>query len=150
MDIPTLDPLESAPHLHKGLGTIDELLDHYFAKNDPQRGSNDNDESLWHSLTRTRREVLSLYFDILRALRFFIWPDARWVLWREVLRESVRKEFEEARFETNQVVMRLLRRLSGAREGDELIGLWSGFSCYSSLLTLLRYLSPQCNAIEFN
>jgi Complex 1 protein (LYR family) len=95
--------------LHEGPDTIDELLDRHLAKKDPQRGSNDDDESLRRSLTSTRREVLSLYRDVLRASRFFTWPDARGVPWREVLRENARKEFEEARFETDpEVVARLL------------------------------------------
>lgn len=60
-------------------------------------------------LTSTRREALSLYRDILRATRFFVWPDHRGVPWRDVLRENARKEFEEARFESDpEVVTRLL------------------------------------------
>ncbi|MBA0625521.1 hypothetical protein Godav_003308 [Gossypium davidsonii] len=38
-----------------------------------------------------------------------MWPDSRGVLWRDILRENVRKEFEEARFEKDpEVVTRLL------------------------------------------
>ncbi|KAM2065782.1 hypothetical protein EV2_043538 [Malus domestica] len=38
-----------------------------------------------------------------------MWPDSRGVLWRDVLRENARKEFEEARFETDpEVITRLL------------------------------------------
>lgn len=38
-----------------------------------------------------------------------MWADSRGVLWRDVLRENARKEFEEARFETDpEVVTRLL------------------------------------------
>lgn len=60
-------------------------------------------------LTSTRREALSLYRDILRATRFFMWPDSRGVLWRDVLRENARKEFEEARFEKDpEIITRLL------------------------------------------
>ncbi|RZS24784.1 hypothetical protein BHM03_00057892 [Ensete ventricosum] len=45
----------------------------------------------------------------LGASRFFAWPDARGVPWREVLRENARREFEEARFERDpEVVTRLL------------------------------------------
>ena len=41
--------------------------------------------------------------------RFFIWPDSRGVLWRDILRENARKEFEDARFETDpEIVTRLL------------------------------------------
>ncbi|KAK8278371.1 hypothetical protein V6Z12_D09G038900 [Gossypium hirsutum] len=38
-----------------------------------------------------------------------MWPDSRGVLWRDILRENARKEFEEARFEKDpEVVTRLL------------------------------------------
>jgi len=60
-------------------------------------------------LTSTRREALSLYRDILRASRFFTWNDTKGVLWRDLLRDSARKEFELARFETDpEIVTRLL------------------------------------------
>ncbi|CAG7893653.1 unnamed protein product [Brassica rapa] len=50
-----------------------------------------------------------LYRDILRATRFYTWTDSRGVLWRDVLRENARKEFEAARFETDpEVITRLL------------------------------------------
>ncbi|RWW00366.1 hypothetical protein GW17_00036677 [Ensete ventricosum] len=92
--------------LHEGPDTIDELLDRHLVKKSP----NDNDElASQRRLTSTRREVLSLYRDVLRASRFFAWPDARGVPWREVLRENARREFEEARFERDpEVVARLL------------------------------------------
>ncbi|XP_051139130.1 uncharacterized protein LOC127256938 [Andrographis paniculata] len=98
--------------LHEGPDTIDELLDRHLAKNDKKVFDDDDDEN--ESLTRrrltsTRREALSLYRDIIRATRFFTWPDSRGVLWRDVLRENARKEFEEARFEKDpEVVTRLL------------------------------------------
>ena len=60
-------------------------------------------------LTSTRREALSLYRDILGASRFFTWTDSRGFLWRDILRENARKEFEAARFETDpDIVTRLL------------------------------------------
>ncbi|KAF2297987.1 hypothetical protein GH714_006854 [Hevea brasiliensis] len=38
-----------------------------------------------------------------------MWPDSRGVLWRDVLQENARKEFEEARFEKDpEIVTRLL------------------------------------------
>ncbi|MBA0739422.1 hypothetical protein Gogos_012699 [Gossypium gossypioides] len=38
-----------------------------------------------------------------------MWPNSRGVLWRDILRENERKEFEEARFEKDsKVVTRLL------------------------------------------
>lgn len=102
--------LSISRRIHEGPDTIDELLDRHLAKKDPKRGADDDDDdSLRRSLTSTRREALSLYRDVLRASRFFTWPDSRGVPWREVLRENARKEFEEARFETDpEVVTRLL------------------------------------------
>jgi hypothetical protein len=68
-------------------------------------------------LISTRREALHLYRDILRATRYYMWPDSRGVLWRDVLRENARKEFEEARFEKDpEIVTRLL---IGGREAVE-------------------------------
>lgn len=95
--------------LHNGPDTIDELLDRHTVKKDKNR-NDENDEFLTRQrLTSTRREALSLYRDIIRATRFFIWPDTRGVLWRDVLRENARKEFEAARFEKDpEIVTRLL------------------------------------------
>lgn len=95
--------------LHNGPDTIDELLDRHVVKK--EKSFNDEDDELitQRHLTSTRREALSLYRDIIRATRFFMWPDSRGVLWRDVLRENARKEFEEARYESDpEVVTRLL------------------------------------------
>ncbi|PON84661.1 Complex 1 LYR protein [Trema orientale] len=56
------------------------------------------------------RETLSLYRDILRATRFFMWPNSGSLLWRDILRENARRrEFELARFETDsKIVTRFL------------------------------------------
>ncbi|PIN18538.1 NADH:ubiquinone oxidoreductase, NDUFA6/B14 subunit [Handroanthus impetiginosus] len=96
--------------LHNGPDTVDELLDRHLVKNDTKHLDDDENELLTRRrLTSTRREALSLYRDIIRATRFFMWPDSRGVLWRDVLRENARKEFEEARFERDpEVVTRLL------------------------------------------
>ncbi|KAJ1693701.1 hypothetical protein LUZ63_010399 [Rhynchospora breviuscula] len=107
--------LSFSRRLHEGPDTIDELLDRHLVKKDPKRRvDDDEDESLRRSLTSTRREALSLYRDVLRASRFFTWPDARGVPWGEVLRENARKEFEDARFETDPEVVTKL--LIGGRE----------------------------------
>ncbi|KAL2250022.1 uncharacterized protein LOC105165962 [Sesamum indicum] len=105
----------SLPHLrcrllHNGPDTIDELLDRHLVKNDKKHLDDDENEFLIRQrLTSTRREALSLYRDIIRATRFFMWPDSRGILWRDVLRENARKEFEESRFEKDpEVITRLL------------------------------------------
>ncbi|KAG5542479.1 hypothetical protein RHGRI_022126 [Rhododendron griersonianum] len=95
--------------IHHGPDTIDELLDRHVVKNEKTRDDEEADLLTRQRLTSTRREALSLYRDILRATRFFVWADSRGVLWRDVLRENARKEFEAARFERDpEIVTRLL------------------------------------------
>ncbi|XP_050235293.1 uncharacterized protein LOC126683438 [Mercurialis annua] len=95
--------------LHEGPDTVEELIDRHVVKK--EKSLDDEEEELLNRrrLTSTRREALHLYRDILRATRFFTWPDSRGVLWKEVLRENARKEFEEARYEKDpEVVTRLI------------------------------------------
>ncbi|KAJ4721503.1 Complex 1 LYR protein [Melia azedarach] len=95
--------------LHDGPDTLEELLDRHVVKR--EKSLDDDEEELLarQRLLTTRREALSLYRDIIRATRFFMWPDSRGVLWRDILRENARKEFEEARFEKDpETVNRLL------------------------------------------
>ncbi|GAB4836966.1 hypothetical protein Ancab_001880 [Ancistrocladus abbreviatus] len=96
--------------LHEGPDTIEELLDRHLVKKESNDDDDDENELLNRQrLTSTQREALSLYRDILRATRFFMWADNRGVLWRDVLRANARREFEEARFEKDpEVVTRLL------------------------------------------
>lgn len=95
--------------LHNGPDTIDELLDRHVVKKKKSYDDEDDELITQRRLTSTRREALSLYRDILRATRFFMWPDSRGVLWRDVLRENARKEFENARYESDpEIVTRLL------------------------------------------
>ncbi|XP_010428654.1 PREDICTED: uncharacterized protein LOC104713266 [Camelina sativa] len=96
--------------LHEGPDTVEELLDRHLAKKE-NKVIDDDEAALLNRqrLTSTRREALSLYRDILRATRFFMWIDSRGNLWRDVLRENARKEFEAARFETDpEVITKLL------------------------------------------
>ncbi|KNA22978.1 hypothetical protein SOVF_028940 [Spinacia oleracea] len=96
--------------LHNGPDTVEEMLDRHLAKKEKPSYDDDQNEVLTRQrLTSTRREALGLYRDILRATRFFMWPDSRGVLWRDILRENARKEFEDARFEKDhEVITRLL------------------------------------------
>lgn len=95
--------------LHNGPDTVEELLDRHLVKKEKPLDDDLAELETRRRLTSARREALSLYRDILRATRFFMWPDSRGVIWRDVLRENARKEFEEARFETDpEVVTRLL------------------------------------------
>lgn len=92
--------------IHNGPDTFEELFDRHVAKRDKSLADDDENELLTRQrLTSTRREALSLYRDIIRATRFFVWPDSRGVLWRDVLRENARKEFEDARFEKDPEVV---------------------------------------------
>lgn len=104
------DAVSSRRLLHEGPDTVEELLDRHLAKKEKPIIDDDEAEFLnRRRLTSTRREALSLYRDILRATRFFTWTDSRGNLWRDVLRENARKEFEAARFETDpEVITRLL------------------------------------------
>ncbi|PRW56965.1 complex 1 family LVR family (ISS) [Chlorella sorokiniana] len=66
------------------------------------------DESPFRLLT-TRREALALYREIWRTTALFDWPDQNGRLWRDVLRESARAEFEAARYEDDpEILNRLL------------------------------------------
>ncbi|MED6181234.1 hypothetical protein PIB30_017625 [Stylosanthes scabra] len=100
--------------LHDGPDTVEELLDRHIVKK--EKSLDDDEEELLNrkKLISTRREVLSLYRDILRATRFFTWPDSRGILWRDVLRENARKEFEQAKFETDPEIV--IKLLVGGRE----------------------------------
>lgn len=60
-------------------------------------------------LLTTRREATSLYREILRVTRLFVWRDQQGRMWCDVLRQSARQEFEAARFETDpEIINRLL------------------------------------------
>ncbi|KAG6546212.1 hypothetical protein Mapa_012250 [Marchantia paleacea] len=78
---------------------VDDFLGKHLApKGDPLIG-----------ITSTRREVLSLYRDVLRASRIFTWPNQDGVPWKDVLRLSARREFEAARYEKDpETITRLL------------------------------------------
>jgi hypothetical protein len=54
---------------------------------------------------QTRREVLSLYRDVLRTCRTFYWSNDQGIPWCRVLRESARKEFEQGRNENDPLII---------------------------------------------
>lgn len=61
------------------------------------------------AIITTRREALSLYRSVWRWSNLFVWKDAQGRVWRDVIRQSARKEFEDARFEQDpEIVNRLL------------------------------------------
>ena len=53
----------------------------------------------------TRRQALSLYRDCLRAARRFHWTNDKGEPWNEILKKNARREFEEARFETDPLLV---------------------------------------------
>eukprot|EP00302_Diacronema_sp_CCMP2436_P004758 CAMPEP_0179910818 /NCGR_PEP_ID=MMETSP0982-20121206/45976_1 /TAXON_ID=483367 /ORGANISM="non described non described, Strain CCMP 2436" /LENGTH=108 /DNA_ID=CAMNT_0021812409 /DNA_START=94 /DNA_END=420 /DNA_ORIENTATION=+ len=62
------------------------------------------------AMMATRKEALSLYRDILRTARNFPWPHESGRPWRDVLVESARAEFEQARelTDTNETMRRIV------------------------------------------
>lgn len=60
-------------------------------------------------MTRVNIEAIRLYRDILRTSRMFTWNNEKNELWSKVLKQNARKEFEQARYESDpMVVTRLL------------------------------------------
>ncbi|KAJ8598180.1 hypothetical protein CTAYLR_007375 [Chrysophaeum taylorii] len=51
------------------------------------------------------REAIHLYRDILRASRLFHWCNEQGEPWNAVLRRNARKEFEEARYERDPLIV---------------------------------------------
>ncbi|OWM81300.1 hypothetical protein CDL15_Pgr007338 [Punica granatum] len=79
------EAIVSSRSLHNGPDTIEELLDRHVVKKEKSLDDEEEELQAWQQLTSTRREALSLYRDILRATWFFMWPDFRGMLWRDVL-----------------------------------------------------------------
>lgn len=90
-------------HLGATSSEVEELIENNLDKSYRRK-----EESPFQVLT-TRREALSLYRDILRWSLLFVWKDEKGKQWKDNIRESARKEFEEARFETDpEIINRLL------------------------------------------
>ncbi|NP_001334524.1 complex1_LYR-like protein [Solanum lycopersicum] len=103
--------------LHHGPDTMEELLDRHVVKKEKNLDDDENELLNRQRLTSSRREALSLYRDVIRATRFFMWANSQGIPWRDVLRENVRKEFEEAQFERDPEV--ITRLLIGGRDALE-------------------------------
>ena len=60
-----------------------------------------------HLTARTRRkEALSLYREILRTAKHFHWADEKTGQpWNKILRQQARREFQEARNETDPLII---------------------------------------------
>mmetsp|Transcript_1063 Transcript_1063/g.3736 ORF Transcript_1063/g.3736 Transcript_1063/m.3736 type:complete len:160 (-) Transcript_1063:1534-2013(-) len=83
--------------------TGDEATDFINRSLAPNQGQTQTD------LRTTRQEALALYRAVLRASRAFTWTDDKGNVWRDLLRESARKEFEAARFESDpELVIKLI------------------------------------------
>lgn len=51
------------------------------------------------------REILRLYREVMKFCSEFDWPNENGEIWRDVLRKSARREFEESREETDPVIL---------------------------------------------
>ncbi|MCO5612811.1 hypothetical protein L7F22_067082 [Adiantum nelumboides] len=93
--------------VHSGPDNLEELLDKHVVTCSSKKPA--SEEEGRRRLTTTRREAPTLYREILRATRLFLWPNEQGILWRDILRSNTRKEFEEARFEQDpEIIARLL------------------------------------------
>ena len=81
----------------------------------------------------TNLESIKLYRDILRASRKFIWTNPQGELWSSIIKINARKEFEQARFERDTLIVARL--------------LFVGRDC---LNTTLEKLSVTNNIIQSN
>lgn len=52
-----------------------------------------------------RAEGLKLYRDILRASKWFTWVNDAGVPWSSILKANARKEFEQAKYEQDHLVI---------------------------------------------
>lgn len=80
-------------------GEVEELIEKSLDKTKTRK--KDEPPEQHAKILTTRREALSLYREILRYTSLFDWKDDQGRIWRDVLRESTRKEFEAARFEVD-------------------------------------------------
>ncbi|KAF5838238.1 hypothetical protein DUNSADRAFT_3218 [Dunaliella salina] len=86
-----------------GQAQIDDVLERQS-----RNASRKKEHGVPHLLLTTRRESLALYREILRYSNLFVWKDQHGRTWRDLLRESTRKEFEAARFEADPEIVNKL------------------------------------------
>jgi hypothetical protein len=55
-----------------------------------------------------KKESIKLYRDILRATKAFTWKNEQGTMWKNILRENTRKEFEQARYERDPLIINRL------------------------------------------
>ncbi|GIL87430.1 hypothetical protein Vretifemale_15542, partial [Volvox reticuliferus] len=100
--LPTLNRFISEEQLGASAERVTEL----FERNLLRASRRKPDEA--RQVLTTRREALSLYREILRYSNLFVWRDDKGRLWRDVIRDSARKEFEAARFEPDPEIVNKL------------------------------------------
>ncbi|CAL6359604.1 unnamed protein product [Bathycoccus prasinos] len=99
-----------------GRGLTEEIIEENL---DRKRGEamKQNDAYVESALLTTRKEALSLYRAVIRASVLFVWKDSKGHVWKDVIRESARKEFEQGKHERDpEMVNRLI--LSGREAVD--------------------------------
>ena len=90
-----------------GGGEAEDFIDRSLDQASKQ-GAKKRERTAGEVLT-TRREALSLYRAVWRASFLFVWRNEKGEEWRDIIRESARKEFEAARHERDpEMVARLL------------------------------------------
>lgn len=90
------------------LNASQDHLEELFKRN-LENASRKKPEDGRPTLLTTRREALRLYREILRYSNLFVWKDAQGRVWRDIIRNSTRKEFEDARMEPDpEIINRLI------------------------------------------
>ena len=112
-----------APHSDAALARCETLFASPLSRaQDHKRGEylKTDENHVRQALLTTRKEALSLYRAVIRASVFFVWRDERGRGWRDVIRDSARKEFEAGRLERDpEMVNRLL--LTGRDAVDQAV-----------------------------
>ncbi|GJP53934.1 hypothetical protein CLOM_g13049 [Closterium sp. NIES-68] len=101
----------------RGAGSVESAAAEIIERN-LVRGPSADERNPAAVLT-ARREALDLYRLILRTTRVFVWPHPSGSLWRDVLRDSARKEFEAARLVSDPEM--IARLLLGGRDAVSLV-----------------------------